>query len=152
MYYGGNYTRKNNILDLVFTNITDELFDCNITEYKTISDQNLIELKLTNLNDATHYSHEALDETKPTGYNSLNFHKADYEAINSQLAMIDWSKEQDIRDIADISANTFKHHLDKLVCTIPDQQSVSGYAGQVSSDTNSIIHQLLNIGRWRHRF
>ena len=56
-----------------------------------------------------------------------------------------------LRDITGVSANTFKHHLDKLLCTIPDQPTVSGYAGQRSADTNSITHQLLNIGGGGHR-
>ena len=94
-------TRNENILDLVFTNITDNLFDCNITKYKTLSDHNLIEIKL-NYNQDEPTSSKKIDESvKPTGYKKYNFHKADYDSINRDLSLIDWQAELNNKSVND---------------------------------------------------
>ena len=85
-------TRNDNILDLMFTNITDELYDCNISEYKTMSDHRMIELKLNCPQSYTGDTKDKCDEIKMSGFHSLNFHKADYCEINKDLADINWSE------------------------------------------------------------
>jgi hypothetical protein len=52
---------------------------------------------------------------------------------------------KEIRNLTDVRVATFKHHLDKLLTTIPDQPGVPGYAGSRAAATNSITDQL-NIG------
>ena len=51
-----------------------------------------------------------------------------------------------IRNITGVGVNTFKHHLDHLLNTVPDQPSVSGYSGSRAARTNSIIDQILISG------
>ena len=56
------------------------------------------------------------------------------------------SMPKHIRDISDVSVDTFKYHLDKLLATIPDEPSVPGYAKQRAANTNSLLDQISNIG------
>ena len=51
-----------------------------------------------------------------------------------------------LRNITGVTVETFKHHLDKFLSDIPDQPSVSGYAGQRAAATNSIMQQIQHIG------
>ena len=83
-------TRNENILDLMFTNITDDLFDCNTTKYKTLSDHNLIEIKLNYQENDQPSAEMSNESVKQTGYKKYNFHKADYDSINHDLSLIDW--------------------------------------------------------------
>ena len=87
-------TRDGNTLDLVFTNITDDLLDCNLTEYKSMSDHKLIELKLKNLNNSTENEEEPQESNEQNSeYKHFNFHKADYNLINTELSQINWVSE-----------------------------------------------------------
>ena len=92
-------TRNKNTLDLVFTNITDSPFDCNISTYKTLSDHNVIDLKL---------NHDHIEQPTPekqstvrNGYKQYNFYKADYDAINKDLSSINWQDELGDEPVAD---------------------------------------------------
>ena len=51
-----------------------------------------------------------------------------------------------IRNISGVTVDTFKLHLDKVLSHIPDQPSVTGYAGHRAAATNSILHQIQHIG------
>ena len=51
-----------------------------------------------------------------------------------------------VRNITGVSANTFKHHLDKLLSTVPDQPSIPGYSGGRAAASNSILHQMISGG------
>ena len=93
-------TRNNNVLDLVFTNITDNLFDCSINKLKTLSDHNLIELKFNhNDTDKAENSNECTKER--TGYKKYNFYKADYDAMKCDLNTIDWRSELENKSVAE---------------------------------------------------
>ena len=99
-------TRGKNILDLVFSNITDDLFDCNISKYKTLSDHNLIELKLNaGYNNAPNQEiprpQQENENQEQTGYTQFNFHKADYNAINSDLSAINWLNQLKDKSVQD---------------------------------------------------
>ena len=93
-------TTKNNILDLLFTNITNSLYDCTITKYLVLSDHNLIELKLTNATDtelspSDHADNEDRDSNSQPNYSDYNFYKADYDSINKDLNSIKWPEVLD---------------------------------------------------------
>ena len=51
-----------------------------------------------------------------------------------------------IRGITGVKVDSFKLHLDRFLSTIPDQPSVTGYAGYRAAVSNSIIHQTQQIG------
>ena len=51
-----------------------------------------------------------------------------------------------IRNITGVNVETFKHHLDKLLTTIPDQPGVPGYAGSRAAASNRITDQIRYIG------
>ena len=51
-----------------------------------------------------------------------------------------------IRDITGVKVDSFKLHLDRFLSKIPDQPSVTGYAGYRAAATNSLIHQIQRIG------
>lgn len=117
-------TRGNNTIDLFFTNISDELYDCNITEYNKLSDHRLIELSLNppqTLGDTT----EPVIDNTLTGFHSLNFHKANYQEINKELSEIDWTellRDKSVADQLDIfyekTLNIAKQHTsEKLIST-----------------------------------
>ena len=53
---------------------------------------------------------------------------------------------KEIRNITDVSVETFKYHLDKLLTNIPDQPGVPGYVGSRAAATNSITDQIRNLG------
>ena len=96
-------TRNQNVLDLVFTNIADEPFDCKITSHKTISDHNLIELKLycDNIIDDSKLYNKPKAQTHQSGYRQYNFYKADYTSINEDLSDINWHKEMGDESVSD---------------------------------------------------
>ena len=105
-------TRDENTLDLLFTNITDSPLDCTISKYKTLSDHNLVELKL---------NHDDNDEKqipgKPTvrnGYKKYNFYKADYVEINNDLNNINWQEELEDKPV-DEQINTFNDILLNII-------------------------------------
>ena len=81
-------TRENNTIDLLFTNITDDLYDCNITKYSA-SDHRMIEVNLIHP-DPSISSPETEGESLK-GFHSLNFHKANFQEINNDLSEVDWS-------------------------------------------------------------
>ena len=49
---------------------------------------------------------------------------------------------REIRNITEVQVDTFKHHLDKLLTTIPDQPGIPGYAGYRAAATNSLLQQI----------
>ena len=55
------------------------------------------------------------------------------------------SLPKEIRNITKVQVGTFKHHLDKLLTTLPDQPGVPGYAGSRAAATNSILDQIRNL-------
>ena len=115
-------TRNDNILDLVFTNITDSLFDCTISKHKTLSDHNLIELKLNHNHSEPPIPEICTDNTtERNGYKKYNFHKADYEAINRELNDINWQSELDATAVSeqlnkfnDIVLNIISQHTPEI--------------------------------------
>ena len=48
---------------------------------------------------------------------------------------------QHIRNITDKSTETFKHHLDKWLRSVPDTPKIDGYGASVAAESNSILHQ-----------
>ena len=113
-------TRNENILDLIFTNITDNPFDCTISKYKKLSDHNLIQLKL-NHSEPSIPENTTEHSTKRTGYKKYNFYKADYDAINSDLSKIDWNSEMDAKPVSeqlekfnDIVLKIISHHTSEI--------------------------------------
>ena len=111
-------TRNQNTLDLMFTNITDSPFDCTISEYKTLSDHNVIDLKLN-------HDQPTPDKTElpivRNGYKKYNFYKADYDAINSDLNSINWQEElgdkpvgEQINKFNDILLNIVSKHTEEI--------------------------------------
>ena len=113
-------TRNQNTLDLMFTNITDSPFDCNISEYKTLSDHKVVELKLHH-NDEQPTPEETEPNTARNGYKKYNFYKADYDAINCDLNTINWQEElsdkpvvEQINIFNDILLDTISKHTAEI--------------------------------------
>ena len=52
-----------------------------------------------------------------------------------------------LRNLSDISADSFKRALDKVLSTLPDQPTVPGYAGGRSTNSNSLVDIL---PAWSH--
>ena len=46
-----------------------------------------------------------------------------------------------IRNLTQVTADTFKHHLDEWLKTVPDQPRGGGYSERVAAESNSIQHQ-----------
>ena len=80
-------TRENNILDLIFTNKPQDIIECNIVDTQ-LSDHKMIELLLGY--NPIHHSTEVPDEVDQYSFRAVDFHKANYEALNSDLLEIDW--------------------------------------------------------------
>ena len=47
-----------------------------------------------------------------------------------------------LRNMTNVTVNTFKTHLDRYLSTIPDQPSIAGYVSHRASESNSLIHQI----------
>ena len=47
-----------------------------------------------------------------------------------------------LRNMTNVSVNTFKTHLDRYLSLIPDQPSIPGYVSHRASESNSLIHQI----------
>ena len=90
-------TREENTLDLLFTNITENLYDLKATECKTHSDHRLLELKLT----APNSNQCPLKSSTKLNKNKLNFHKADFDKIKSELKDITWKDILDGKSVTD---------------------------------------------------
>ena len=88
-------TRGKNTLDLVFTNITSSLLNCDTTKAKsTQSDHDLIEIMLSHKSEVeeTHSPHKG---------KILNFHKADFVKIKEELSEIDWTDQLNTLSVKD---------------------------------------------------
>ena len=95
-------TRGKNTLDLVFTNITNSLYDCNITKLPLLSDHNVIELKMNSVsNKASPPVQNNAENTDTQSYNQYNFYKADYDEINKELSDTDWTEELANKSVED---------------------------------------------------
>ena len=119
-------TRDDNILDLIFTNITNELYDCNITEIKTSSDHNLVEIQF---NSDQHNQPDKTDH-KNNGYHNeyqkFNFNKADFISINKDLNEINWSSELESKTIEEQLQTLNKNVLEIVAKYTSKKQTFSG--------------------------
>ena len=79
-----------NILDLVITNNGDLFRDVDVLP-TSMSDHDSVSIILSqHFNYASVKGQEILQKDTPVGFNSLNFHKADYNEINADLCKINW--------------------------------------------------------------
>ena len=81
-------TREDHILDLLFTNITDNLYDFTSSKSSEFSDHNLLELKLT----APQPTYSSVDANRKISKSKLNYHKVDFSKIKSDLKDVGWNK------------------------------------------------------------
>ena len=51
-----------------------------------------------------------------------------------------------VRDITGVKVDSFKLHLDRFLSKIPDQPSVTGYAGYRAAASNSLLTQIQQRG------
>ena len=99
-------TRGDNTLDLLFTNITDSLYDFTSSKSSNFSDHNLLELKLT----APHPTYSPADSSSKIVKNKLNYHKADFNKIKLDLKDIGW------KDI--LEGKSVSEQLDSILETV----------------------------------
>ena len=79
-----------NILDIVITNNGDLFRDVDVLPTR-MSDHDSISIILSHhFNHASVKEQGKLQKDTPVGFNSLNFHKADYDGINADLCKINW--------------------------------------------------------------
>ena len=79
-----------NILDIVITNNGDLFRDVDVLPTR-MSDHDSISIILSHhFNHASVKEQGKLQKDTPVGFNSLNFHKADYDGINADLCKIKW--------------------------------------------------------------
>ena len=91
-------TRGRNTLDLFLTN-NPNLFLQSSAEETTLSDHNIVSIQTTHDLNSRPKNHSP--QFAPHTFRSLNFQKADFEEINSQLSSIDWDYLKSICPIED---------------------------------------------------
>ena len=101
-------TRENNTLDLVFSNITDSLYDFNATKSE-LSDHMLLEVKLTP--PQTPVSNT--NPKPPVVKNRLNYYKADFNSIKQELKDINWKPILDGKSVTH-QYESFLEAVDKV--------------------------------------
>ena len=82
-------TRKNNILDLFMT--SNDRLVTNVTSTSTdLSDHNLVDVMLSfnPLSPGQHRLHSL--DFEPNSFQSLDFHKADFDKMRLKLSQVDW--------------------------------------------------------------
>ena len=108
-------TRNNNVLDLVFTNITDTPHECTTSVYKSFSDHNLVKLVLQHKESVKQSKMNISEDTpKPDSYRMYNFHKTDFEPIKSELSEINWIEKLSGKTVSE-QLSTFNEILLKVV-------------------------------------
>ena len=85
-------TRQSNILDLLFTNNDKLVQHLSIEKHELLSDHNVIDIMVPpgELLPAHITSTPPVKSPSNEGFRSLNLFKADFDAIDSYLAKIDW--------------------------------------------------------------
>ena len=80
-------TRENNVLDIVLTNVPRYVTEVRVTP-TPLSDHHLVQLQLgfNLINPLTNRT----SPTDPNSFRAVNYHKADFEAMNRDLAEVDW--------------------------------------------------------------
>ena len=86
-------TRGQNTIDLVFTNVTSDLLDCIITKCENMSDHNIIDMRFPNIEAADCESNHVNSDTDQPSLGKLNFYRADWEQISSELKDVNWKNE-----------------------------------------------------------
>ena len=88
-------TRKENILDLVFTNRPEYVIETKTTP-TSLSDHNLVEvlLRYNPINPVPDIN----IEIDPHSFRAVDFHRADFTALNKDLAAIDWTMLKNLCD------------------------------------------------------
>ena len=108
-------TRYDNVLDLVFTNITDTPYDCTTSFFQSFSDHKLIRLDLQQSESSDQPPKE---ESAPiptqNNYRPLNFHKTDYEPIKSKLSKVNWTDKLNGKTVTE-QLNVFNEILLQIV-------------------------------------
>lgn len=107
-------TRGKNTLDLTFTNITSDLFDCKITKCEAMSDHNIIDMLIPDIcSESTR--NEIQDNSQPgnseTELSDLNFYKSDWLKIRSEISQVNWKeimKDKDADNKLSIMMKTIK--------------------------------------------
>ena len=86
-------TRKKRILDLVITNVTQEVIEMNISDVK-LSDHKMVECILSH-NPLKGYI-QPFPEWEEGTFRAINYHKADFPRMNEDLQDIDWASLQSL--------------------------------------------------------
>ena len=88
-------TRGENIIDLVFTNKYQDIVETSTAETQ-ISDHKLVQLTIGyNPMQPERETRQSIDEHS---FRAVNFHQADFDKMNSQLAAIDWPLLKELCD------------------------------------------------------
>ena len=53
-----------------------------------------------------------------------------------------------LANIEGVTTDTFKHHLDKWLQTIPDEPRIDNYSKMVEKESNSLLHQVATRAAW----
>ena len=131
-------TRKENILDLVFTSDSSNLSDQSVTTIEPVSDHNLVNFVMEYFNNIT-----PTVKMKPSdNIGSFNFARTNKDKLNDAINAIDW--ESLLKDSIPVSelSKTFINQIYKLA----EQAKVPKYKPHTKPSTQDLIIQdLLNL-------
>ena len=86
-------TRKDNIIDLVLTNKHQDIVETNIKETQ-LSDHRLVELLLGH--NPLRPKQDNTPSYDKNSFRAVDFHRADFDAMNEQLSSVDWYALQEL--------------------------------------------------------
>ena len=116
MYHGLSVTHAAECLDLIWTNNCDLISSCCTETYAEFSDHRLVSANTTfKLNKTDNKKEQQFMCPVGSRYNSMDFSKADWCQVNTELSKIDWEPMKDIANTSPDAALSWFHEKVLLV-------------------------------------
>ena len=139
-------TRGQNVLDIAFTNITSDLFDCEITTCAAMSDHNIVDMQIPNLEpQSTSETPRSEPNDSQPELNDLNFYKADWPNISAELSKVDWKEVMKNKDVDNQLSTMMKSIKEIVVKHTPKRRKNTG------KSKNSFFKERRALWRKRRR-